>query len=150
MLANQSAGTKYSIRSTAAAACVANYSPDTFWKMNLAFYANQPQEGTPGLNDDEITALIDAQKPKNQAKIAKCIKDKTFVPWATQATDYALAGPMTEAAKQSGAAGAGTPTILVNGKVYTGSIVDPKELLAFITQVAGESASTTPATPAAG
>lgn len=150
MLANQSAGTKYSLRSTAAAACVANYSPDTFWKVNQAFYANQPQEGTPGLNDDEITALIDAQKPKNQAKIAKCIKDKTFIPWATQATDYALAGPMTDAAKQSGAAGAGTPTILVNGKVFTGSIVDPKELLAFITQVAGESASTTPATPAAG
>ena len=37
MLANQSAGTKYSIRSTAAAACVANYSPDTFWKVNQAF-----------------------------------------------------------------------------------------------------------------
>lgn len=150
MLANQSAGTKYSLRTTAAVACVANYSPDTFWKVNQALFANQPQEGTPGLNDDEITALIDAQKPKEQAKIAKCIKDKTFIPWATQATDYALAGPMAEAAKQSGAAGAGTPTILVNGKVFTGSIVDPKELLAFITQVAGESASTTPATPAAG
>jgi protein-disulfide isomerase len=150
MLANQSAGTKYSIRSTAAAACVANYSPDTFWKVNQAFYANQPQEGTPGLNDDEITALIDAQKPQNQSKIDKCIKDKTFVPWATKATDYALNGPMADAAKQSGAAGVGTPTILVNGKVYTGSIVDSKEFLAFITQVAGESASTTPATPAAG
>lgn len=150
MLANQSAGTKYSLRSQAAAACVANYSPDTFWKVNQAFYANQPQEGTPGLNDDEITALIDAQKPKDQSKIDKCIKDKTFMPWATQATDYALAGPMSEAAKQSGAAGVGTPTILVNGKVYTGSIVDAKEFLAFITQVAGESASTTPATPAAG
>ena len=150
MLANQSAGTKYSLRSQAAAACVANYSPDTFWKVNQAFYANQPQEGTPGLNDEEITALIDAQKPQNQSKIDKCIKDKTFMPWASQATDYALAGPMTQAAKDSGAAGVGTPTILVNGKVYTGSIVDAKEFLAFITQVAGESASTTPATPAAG
>lgn len=150
MLANQSAGTKYSLRSSAAAACVANYSPDTFWKVNQAFYANQPQEGTPGLNDDEITALIAAQKPQNQAKIDKCIKDKTFIPWATKATDYALSGPMAQAAKDSGAAGVGTPTILVNGKVYTGSIVDAKEFLAFVTQVAGESASTTPATPAAG
>lgn len=150
MLANNSAGTKYSLRSAAAAACVANYSPDTYWKVNQAFYANQPQEGTPGLNDDEIKALIAKQKPTNQSKIDKCIDDKTFMPWASQATDYALSGPMTDAAKQSGANGVGTPTILVNGKVYTGSIVDPKEFLAFITQVAGDSSSTTPATPAAG
>ncbi|MDH6239894.1 DsbA family protein [Aurantimicrobium minutum] len=150
MLASRSAGTQYSLRATAAAACVAEYSPNTFWAVNQAFYTNQPQEGTPGWNDDEIKALIAQQKPQNQTKIDKCIADQTFIPWAKQATDYALNGPMADAAKQSGANGVGTPTILVNGKVYTGSIVDPKEFLAFITQVAGDSASTTPATPAAG
>jgi protein-disulfide isomerase len=150
MLWQKSAGSEFSRRSAAAVACVATYSPDTFWKVNQSLYANQPQEGTPGLNDDEIKALISAQKPGNQAKIDKCIDNKTFIPWVKKATDFALNGPMAEAAVQSGAAGAGTPTVLVNGKVYTGSIVDPKELLSFITQVAGESAATTPATPAAG
>ncbi len=150
MLVNQSAGTKYSLRSTAAAGCVANYSPNTYWAMNQAFYANQPQEGTPGLSDDELKAIINSLNPENPGKIDKCIDDKVFIPWATQATDYALNGPMTEAAKQTGSNSVGTPTIIVNGQVYTGSIVDPKEFLAFVTKVAADSASTTPPTPAAG
>lgn len=150
MLWSKSAGTEYSRRSAAAAACVANYSPNTFWKVNQAFYANQPQEGTPGPTDEELAALIGKQKPENQSKIDKCITDKTFIPWVKKATDFALNGPMTDAALASGSAGVGTPTILVNGKVYSGSIVDSKEFLSFITQVAGESAATPTPTPAAG
>lgn len=147
MLDRMSAGTKYSSRAAAASACVAEYSPRTFWAVNQAFYTNQPAESTPGLSDDELKQIIAQQKPNNQGKIDKCIDNKTFMPWISQATERALNGPMQKAGEEAGWGGAQTPTILVNGQVYTGSIVSPQELLAFITQVAGESSSTATPTP---
>jgi protein-disulfide isomerase len=147
MLWQRSAGTEYSRRSAAAAACVATYSPNTYWAVNQAFYDQQPQEGTAGLTDDEIKKLIASAGAGDTASINSCIDQKTFIPWVKAATDRALKGPMTDAATAAGNAGAGTPTVLVNGKVYTGSITDAKAFLAFVTQVAGTPDSTPTPSP---
>lgn len=134
MLWQKSAGTEYSRRAAAAAACVANFSPNSFWAVNQALYANQPQEGTPGLTDAQLQQLAASVNPANQAEIDSCIKNKTFVPWVKAMTDAALNGPMTAAAKAAGETSVGTPTVIVNGQKYTGSITDKAAFLAFVTK----------------
>ena len=150
MLGRTNAGTSYSQRATAASACVANYSPNSFWNVNQAFFAFQPMDESTSLSDDDLKQIIASQKPENLINIDKCIDDKQFIPWTLAATERALTGPMTEAAAASGAQGVGTPTVVVNGKVYTGPNNDPKAFLAFVTQVAGASAATPTPTPSAG
>ena len=150
MLWQKSAGTEYSRRAANAAACVATYSPNSFWAVNQAFYANQPAEGTTGLTDAQIVELVKGAGVQNADAVSSCITGKTFVPWVKAATDAALNGPMTSAAKAAGASGAGTPTVLVNGQMYTGSITDPKAFSAFVLKAAGSSNTTATATPAAG
>lgn len=132
MLWQKSNGTEYSRRAAGAAACVANFSPNSFWAFNQLLYANQPQEGTAGLTDAQLQQLADSVNPENQSDIDSCIKNKTFVPWVKGITDAALNGPMTAAAKAAGETSVGTPTVLVNGQKYTGSIVDKAAFLAFV------------------
>lgn len=134
MLWQKSAGTEYSRRSAAAASCVANYSPNSFWAYNQVLYANQPQEGTTGLTDAQLQQLAASVNPENQADIDSCIKNKTFVPFIKGITEPALTGPMTAAAKAAGETSVGTPTVIVNGQKYTGSIVDKAAFLAFVTK----------------
>jgi protein-disulfide isomerase len=150
MLWQKSAGTEYSRRAANAAACVATYSPNSFWAVNQLFYANQPAEGTAGPTDAQIRDLVNTVSPQNQVDVDSCITDKKFVPWVKAATDAALNGPMTAAAKAAGQSGAGTPTVLVNGQMYTGSITDAKAFSAFVLKAAGSSSTTATATPAAG
>jgi protein-disulfide isomerase len=149
MLWQKSAGTEYSRRAANAAACVANFSPNNFWAVNQAFYANQPAEGTAGLTDAQIAELVKSAGVSS-SDVSSCITGKTYVPWVKAATDAALNGPMTSAAKAAGASGAGTPTVLVNGQMYTGSIQDSKAFSAFVLKAAGSSSTTATATPAAG
>ena len=134
MLWQKSAGTEYSRRSGGAAACVANYSPNSFWAVNQALYANQPAEGTAGLTDAQLQQLVASVSPENQADIDSCIKNKTYVPFIKGITETALNGPMTAAAKAAGETSVGTPTVIVNGQKYTGSIVDKAAFLAFVTK----------------
>lgn len=150
MLWQKSAGTEYSRRAANAAACVANFSPNTFWKVNQLFYANQPAEGTAGLTDAQIKEIVASTNPDNAGEVANCISGKTFMPWVKAATETALNGPMTLAAKAAGSSGAGTPTVLVNGKMYTGQITDTKAFSAFVLTAAGTANTTATATPAAG
>lgn len=134
MLWQKSAGSEYSRRAAGAAACVANFSPNSFWAFNQALFANQPQEGTTGLTDAQLQQLAATVNPQNQADIDSCIKSKTYVPWVKGITEATLNGPMTAAAKSAGENSVGTPTVVVNGQKYTGSIVDKAAFLAFVTK----------------
>ncbi|MET0853309.1 MAG: thioredoxin domain-containing protein [Microterricola sp.] len=141
---SKSAGTKYSLRAANAAACVANYSPDDFFVFNSAMFIDQPQENTAALNNDEIKQRIKDAGVSNLSKINTCIDDEQFKGWVLDATDRALVGPLpnTELEKVSG-----TPTVLVNGKQYIGSLEDPKEFAAFVQQATGQTYSTSTPTP---
>lgn len=144
ILNSKSAGSKYSTRSANAAACVATYSPNNFWDFNQLMFANQPAEGGPGLSDDELKKLAADAGSSNTASIDSCISDGTYEGWVDAQTRRALTGPLPNTSVPNVT---GTPTVIVNGQQYTGSISDATAFLAFITQIAGASYSENGATP---
>ena len=148
ILTSKSAGTKYSLRAANAAACVANYSPDDFFDFSSALFVDQPEETSPGRSNDEIKTVVrDAGVSTALSSIDSCIDDGTYESWVKAATDRALDGPIPNSSMKSII---GTPTILVNGKPYTGSLKDPKEFASFVQQALGETYSTSTPTPTPG
>jgi protein-disulfide isomerase len=124
-------GTGYSTRAAAAGGLVAEQAPDAFQAFTQQLFAEQPAEGTSGLTNAEIADIArDAGVPDDVAEqIADGSALDTFGQWVTSATnevsaDENLANP------QSG--GFGTPTITVDGTVFTGDWTDPANLLAAI------------------
>ncbi|SEB51222.1 Protein-disulfide isomerase [Paramicrobacterium humi] len=133
-------GTKYSTRAANAAACVANYEPDSFLAVNSAFFMNQPEENTSGLSDDELWTLIQGAGVTNE-KVKSCIDNGTFSSWVSQATDRAMKQDLPNMATPAPLSG--TPTVLIDGELYGGSITDPAALSSAIQQ-AYESAGQSP------
>jgi protein-disulfide isomerase len=145
ILTSKSAGTQYSLRAANAAACVANSSPDDFLAFNTALFANQPVEGTAGLSDEDLKALVASSGVSTGVTaINECIDETTFKSWVKSATDRALSGPIPNSSLK---AITGTPTVLVNGKQYVGALEDPKEFAAFVLQATSETYSTATPTP---
>ncbi|HXH34869.1 MAG TPA: thioredoxin domain-containing protein [Plantibacter sp.] len=145
-LSNLSLGTQYSLRASNAAACVAEYSPNDFFAFNTALFENQPKENTEGLTDTELKSIAKGVVSGGEKKINTCIDEGTYKSWVKDATDKARSGPLpgTDVAKVEG-----TPTILVNGKQYTGSPTDAEQFAAFVLAVSSESYSTSTLTPSA-
>ncbi|MFJ6652858.1 DsbA family protein [Microbacterium sp. NPDC091313] len=140
MLTSKSNGTKYSLRAAGAAACVATYSPDTFFAFNDELLRKQPAVDSDGLTDDEIADIAQASGAASPKDVRGCIEDGSFSSWARAATDRALEGiPGTD-----GVALTGTPLILVNGTQYVGALDDPKEFAQFVLTVASDAYYRTP------
>jgi len=144
LLETKSLGTKYSLRATNAAACVANYSPNDYWAFNTAMFKNQPEEGTAGLSDSEIVKVVKDAGVGAMSSVEPCIKDQTFKSWASAATDRALSQPIPNSSLDRVQ---GTPTVLVNGQAYSGSLTDANEFASFVLQAAGNTYSTSTPTP---
>jgi protein-disulfide isomerase len=145
LLTRKSAGTEYSLRAANAAACVANYAPDAFFDFNSAMFVDQPEEGSAGRTDAELFDVVKKSGVNtNLSSIQTCITGRTFTSWVDAATTRAVTGPLPNTDLK---AIKGTPTVLVNGKQYVGSLTDPKEFAAFVLQAAGETYSTSTATP---
>ncbi len=135
ILNNSSQGNQYSTRAANAAACVANYSPNSFWAYNELLYANQPAENSPGRTDAQLVALTVKAKVSSAASIAACITGTKFKTWVNAATIRALQGPIpnSNVAKVQG-----TPTVIVNGQLYPGSLTDPNAFASFVFQAEGK------------
>ncbi|ROQ37559.1 thioredoxin-like protein [Frondihabitans sp. PhB188] len=147
ILTNSSLGTKYSQRAAASAACVATYSPDSFFDFNTAMFDRQPEEQTAGLTNAQLVTLIKGVSGITDTdKIQKCVTDQTYAPWVLTATQQALTGPLdgTDVKKV-----AGTPTVLVNGQQYKYTTpFTNEEFSNFIVTAAGNSyTDTATATP---
>jgi len=149
ILDSVSQGTKYSTRSSNAAACVADFSPDTYFDFNNILFANQPEEQTGGLSDQELIDLTVEAGVENASSIEKCITQQTFKDWVAQARDR----HRTEGAPNSNVDTiAGTPTVIVNGLKYTGALNDSAAFSAFVLQAANTSfndSTTSTPTPSA-
>ena len=132
ILDQSSSGSKYSTRSANAAACVANYQPDSFLDVNSALFANQPTEGTTGLSNAELVSLVEEAGVTDEA-VASCITDGEFSDWVGDATDRALdnALPNTDIGPL-----VGTPTVLVQGVKYEGDLADAAAFEAFVMEQA--------------
>ncbi|MFT4124093.1 MAG: thioredoxin domain-containing protein [Microbacteriaceae bacterium] len=126
---------RYSSRAANAAACVANYDPDQFLDVQTQFYDNQPEEGTDGLDDDAIIALVSAGGVDDDS-VTSCIEDETFKDWVTAATD-AVTSDSDLADPDTGYFG--TPTIVVNGE----RLSDASTVLDAISTAAASETTTT-------
>ena len=130
ILNSRSQGTNYSSRAGSAAACVANYQPDSFFQANAALFSNQPAEGTSGLTNAEIASVV-AQAGVTDVDAVKCINDERYVRWVDDATDRtASAIPNSDLSGLTS-----TPTVLVNGQEYTGAPDDAKAFQAFVSEI---------------
>src|SRR5690606_19045280 len=76
ILNRASQGTDYSSRAASAMYCVAAEEPDAALDFFNSLFENQPAEGTPGLSDDELTALAEEA---GAAGAAECIADGTYM-----------------------------------------------------------------------
>jgi len=129
LLTPKSNGTKYSLRSAAAAACVATYSPDAFFAYNQALLERQPQVATDGFSDKALADMAIASGADDPKKVRSCIEGEDFASWVQGATERALEGPLPGSEK---ATLTGAPLVLVNGQQYVGNLDDSKEFAQFV------------------
>lgn len=130
-------GSRYPSRAANAAACVAAYDPEDFLDVSDAFYAQQPAEGTTGLDNAAILDLLKGAGA-DSAQITSCVNDESFKGWVAASSARATAGPLPNTKVEKVA---GTPTVLVNGVQYQGSLSDANAFAAFLAQNADFSGS---------
>jgi protein-disulfide isomerase len=121
---------RYASRANNAAACVANYDPDSFLKVQKQFYDDQPPEQSNGLSNGKIAGLV-KKAGLNDDKVTACINGESFKNWVAAATARATSDPTLQ-----GAQGFGTPTVFVNGQRYSPSdISSAAEFKTFVESV---------------
>jgi protein-disulfide isomerase len=125
-LDQSSNGTQYSSRASAALTCVAESTPDSTLDYLTALYKNQPAEGSDGLSDTKLVSMATALGVPD---ISACLSSGANQAWSQTITQHALTGPIKDADITQIK---GTPTVLVNGISYTGSITDDKAFSAFL------------------
>jgi protein-disulfide isomerase len=87
-------------------------------------FARQPHEGGEGLTSDQIAELAgDAGVPRD---VIDAFADRTFEPWIAKVTDTAFSNGIT-----------GTPTVKINGEVFTGDLYTTGSLTAAVTAAKG-------------
>lgn len=148
ILSNRSQGTKYSLRAANAAACVAQSSPDQFWAVNTALFAKQPEEGTAGLTDAQLTTLVTGVSGiQAKSTIAKCIDEQRYGKWVDERTSAVTGGDIPGSTLTEFP---GTPLVLVNGQRYEYSQpFTNDEFRTFVITAAGSGAETPTPTPSA-
>jgi len=129
LLTPKSNGTKYSLRSASAAACVATYSPEKFFAFNQALLQRQPDVATDGFSNKDLAAMAIASGSNDPKRLRACIEGEDFASWVQDATERALAGPLPDSEKVTLT---GAPLVLVNGQQYVGNLDDPKEFAQFV------------------
>ncbi|CAI9408607.1 DsbA family protein [Nocardioides sp. T2.26MG-1] len=124
-LDQQSSGTEYSTRAANAFATVSDGAPDSVWDFHAALYAHQPAEGSKGLSDGEIATIAeDAGVP---ADVIDRFTDRTYDGWVASVTEKAFASGID-----------GTPTIKIDGAVFTGDVYTKGPLTQAIESAAGD------------
>jgi len=128
LLDRVSLGSKYSTRSAAAAACVANHDPNAFLAYNTSLYENQPSESTKGLTNDKLASLAKNAGATN-SEVTSCITGQDFAGWVADATNRVMNAPIPNSSLDKVT---GTPTVIVNGKQYSGSLTDTEAFASFV------------------
>ncbi|MWB97020.1 DsbA family protein [Agromyces seonyuensis] len=121
-----SAGTYYSSRAGSALTCVAVEDPDALLDAMQVLYEAQPEEGTEGLTNTEINGVLEDGGIEG---LGECVDEMPYTSWVQASNDAALAG--IEGADVE--AIQGTPTLIVNGTSYQGSVSDADAIIDFIT-----------------
>jgi len=133
-LDRMSLGSRYSTRAANAAACVANYAPNSFYGFHKLLFDNQPKSSTTGHDDEALVGLVRRAGIDSASQIEQCIDEVRFKKWVNAATARAFEGPLpnsdtTQVTK--------TPTVIVNGVTYTGPRDDATEFAKFVSTASG-------------
>lgn len=125
-LDRSSQGTQYSTRAAAALTCVAALDQRNVLAYLAALYADQPEENSDGLTDAKLLSLAQGI---GVSTISTCVTDGTYRAWAQSVNDKALAGPVKGTPDNRIE---GTPTVLVNGVMYKGTVNDATAFVSFL------------------
>jgi protein-disulfide isomerase len=121
----QTAGTRYATRAGNSAACVAEHSPDSFFEFSELLLANQPVAPERyELTNAELVLVAQASGVSNLEAIEQCIKDETFSSWILATSKVTMQTGPVPVRNSEIAAVTGTPTVLVNGKLYNPQLSD--------------------------
>lgn len=104
ILDRASQGTEYSTRAANAMYCVAEFSPEAAMPFMQSMYANQPEEGSSGLTDEQIIGLAE---DAGASGVTDCITDQTYRGFVADKTTLM---PPDDAGRR------GTPTVVFNGE----------------------------------
>jgi protein-disulfide isomerase len=118
ILDRTSQGSEYSTRSASAAYFVADRAPEQFFAFHNALFANQPEEGTSGLDDDELAAV--AEGAGVPADVAAGIADGTARSTFGQYTHSLTLDASANENLFNANGGFGTPTVVVDGTRFEG------------------------------
>lgn len=144
MLDASSNGTKYSSRAANAAACVANYKPSVYFALNTALFKDQPKEGTSGLPNSKLISILKGVGATGST-IENCVNKDTFSAWVSAETTRALTRPLANSTEKSVS---GTPTVIVNGVKYPGSVSDATAFATFVNGIMTSGTNSSTSTPA--
>lgn len=100
---DEASTTQYSTRAAAAAGCASD--EGAFLRYLRALYVNQPEEGGPGLSDEELAAL-GATVGMDPARFGAALAQGRYMQWPSYVTDRAAEVGVN-----------GTPTVMVNQQV---------------------------------
>lgn len=144
ILDRASGGNKYSTRSANLAACVADSDQGTLLPdLFVALFENQPQEGTSGMEDDQMLSIAESAGIDLDAEligsgddaptgtVRSCAEDVAFEKSVERTTQDAL--------NDEGISG--TPTVLIDGELYEGDWSDGQAFAVDILRASGEVAS---------
>jgi protein-disulfide isomerase len=120
-----SQGTRYSTRAANAFATVADGAPDQVWAFHEALYADQPEEGTEGLSDEEIATIArDAGVPD---AVVEEFAELRYEGWVAEVTEKAFDSGIS-----------GTPTVLIDGEPFDGDLYQSGPLTSAVEAAAAE------------
>ncbi len=122
-LDDMSSGTQYSTRAANAFVTAADADPAAALKLYQLLFANQPAEQSAGLTDDQLKQF--AGEAGAPAEVTAAFAKQTFAPWVAKITQQAFDSGIT-----------GTPTIKINGQVFTGDLYNPGSLAEAISAAA--------------
>lgn len=105
---------EYSSRAANAAICVAENSPNSFFKFSNLLFKNQPVEGTAGPDNNGLFETAKQAGVLNEAEIKSCIDEKRYGTWISDITTKALNEnvPGTQYKLE------GTPFVMINNQVF--------------------------------
>lgn len=137
ILTSRSNGTGYSERAANAVACAADSSAQSAFELSGALFAVQPEESSDGLSDHDLIEIARAVGVDDLHDVSACITAGDYRGWVQEATSRALTGPIPGSDLDAVRA---TPTVLVNGEQYAGTLTDAREFAAFVATVSGSDA----------
>ncbi|UAJ81552.1 thioredoxin domain-containing protein [Leifsonia sp. ZF2019] len=123
-------GTGYSTRAAAALTCVGVHDPSHVLEYYQALFTDQPEENSDGLTDKELAKRA---TDLGIADISGCLdRSGPYQAWAQANTAHSQTGPIEVDGKKVLDKIEGTPTVLVDGKQFTGSISDTDAFRTFL------------------